>query len=494
MSIAVAPALSIRRFFGNLSVYSAARLFNRAVAFASVPIVAAYIGGVDAYGAKEYIEFLIVLAATVARGEILHGLVRFLSSANDSGEESIIFWTTSLFLLVSGVILTVPLLAFPAVVSNYLFDSPSYHDAIQCAGLIIFFNSFYRLGLSVLESRRSARTHALLSVSKAILEVTLKIIFLVPFGLGYLAIFLAVVIGDILFSFVTLICISRPRFAAPGFDCLKKLLVFSLPVLASNLCMFAVHQADRVFLVEMTDLVEVGLYGISWKFGTIVSAVVFAGFATAWFPSVFAINDRTERDLFASRTACLFMMVAGLLTLAAMMLAVLAVAVLPAEYQDALPLIRLVLAGHLFWFLYQIFSLPFFVHMRTGRVFLVSVLGLVVNLILNWFLVPQYGAVGAAVATLVTYLALAVSIDLFARSVEAIAFDRLRLYGLVVLVGGIYVIWSFGESSGLEWEALTASGLICCAAFTYLAALLVDVPVGSGLKWVRRKLTSGAEP
>lgn len=472
-----ASAAGVRRFLGNLSIYAFVSLFNRGVAFATIPIVAAYIGGVDAYGVKEYIEFLIILAATVSQGEIVQALVRFLSGRNEAGDDATVIWTSALFLFIGGIVLAVPVLIWADEISTLLFDAPHYADAVSCGVLIVFFNAFFRLALSVLEARRLASRYAGFTLSKTIFEVTLKLVLLIGFDYGYMAVLIPVLIADMVFGAAAFGSVAWGQVQRPEMAWLRKLLAFSLPVLATNLCMLGVHQIDRVFLVEFAGLVEVGLYGLAWKLGSIVNAVLFAGFGRAWFPAVFAIEDVGERNDFVRRTSMLFMVLAGGVTLAGMMLGDLAMLVLPDDYAGALPLMRLVFYGYLFWFLYQIFSMPLFLHLRTAHVFAVSIFGLACNAALNAVLVPSHGATGAAVATVITYGTLALIIDFVARRAERVGYDRLRLYGLVLLVGAIFAAWLLLERMAPGWPVMTLAGAAGLAVFAAAVFALSGLPV-----------------
>lgn len=71
------------------------------------------------------------------------------------------------------------------------------------------------------------------------------------------------------------------------------------------------------------------------------------------------------------------------------------------------------------------------VQRKTNFALLAAVVGLVLNAIANWFLVPKYGAAGAAVASAVAFL------SFFIVRTEASAllwqsFERSRMYILVV--------------------------------------------------------------
>lgn len=470
------PAGRVLGFLGNLSVYAFVSLFNRGIALATIPLVAAYIGGVEAYGVKEYIEFLIVLLATTSQGEIVQALVRFLSGRRSEIDEAKVIWSAAAFLCLTGAVVVPPVLLWSGEVSWLLFDSARYADAVVCGVLIVFFSAFFRMALSVLEARQEARHYAVFALSKTVFEVTLKLLLLIGLDLGYMAVLLPVLVAECLFGAVAFARIAPRQLMRPDTEWLRRLLAFSLPVLATNLCMLGVHQIDRVFLMEFAGLVATGLYGLAWKLGSIVNAVLFAAFGRAWFPAVFAIEAAEARNEFARRTSMLFMALACGVSLVAMLSGDLVMLILPTEYAGALPLMRLVLFGYLFWFLYQIFSMPLFLHLRTRQVFAVSILGLICNAALNAILVPAYGAVGAALATVASYFLLAVMIDLMARRAENIAFDRPRLYGLVLLSGAIFLVWLLLDRMAPGWPVLVVAGFAGVGLFLLAVLGLSGLP------------------
>src|SRR5690606_17645908 len=74
---------------------------------------------------------------------------------------------------------------------------------------------------------------------------------------------------------------------------LKKMLIFSLPLVPSSIAIFFNLYLDRLIIKSQLGLDAVGLYAVAYKFATIINLVI-VGFQSSLTPLIYANYDKAE--------------------------------------------------------------------------------------------------------------------------------------------------------------------------------------------------------
>lgn len=185
----------------------------------------------------------------------------------------------------------------------------------------------------------------------------------------------------------------------------KYALIFSLPMIPHALSMIILEQTDRIMIVKYIGLEEAGLYSFAYTFATILS-VVTNSLMNGWQPWFFenlngdntAIINKSVRILgtilllFITTYLCVipdFMKIMG-----------------RKEFWIAKYATIPVIAGCAFQFLYNVFVQLELYNKKTFLIAAGSLSAAVINLILNYFFIPQFGYIAAGYTTLVSYFLL----------------------------------------------------------------------------------------
>jgi PST family polysaccharide transporter len=207
----------------------------------------------------------------------------------------------------------------------------------------------------------------------------------------------------------------------------KTLLKESWPLIISGMVIIIYMRIDQLMLGQMTNAKEVGIYSAAvkisemWYFvpGAIVSSV---------FPSI--VQSRENPKLYYSRLQKLF----NLMTLFAYAVALpltfisswLVSILYGAEFIDAAPILSL----HVWTGVFVSIGLarsPYLITEGLTRFSaLTSTGGAVINIVLNYFLIPSHGAVGAAIATVIAQVFAAYLSHLFHPQTRVIFVQQTR--------------------------------------------------------------------
>jgi O-antigen/teichoic acid export membrane protein len=212
-------------------------------------------------------------------------------------------------------------------------------------------------------------------------------------------------------------------------DVLQGILSYGLPFLPHHLAIFLLFGADRYFIEHYCGLTEVGLYSYAYRVGMIMT-LVLEGASMAWTPFLFSTHKREDARTIHGLSARY--VIAAIITTAVAVITfgnelIKLLAIRSPEYWSALYLVPWIVVGYIFLGLYQVFGASVGIPKRTKLLPLFSISGLVVNLVLNWYLVPRWGTLGAAVATAIAYGAMALVTVIVSQRVYHVEFEWGRL-------------------------------------------------------------------
>lgn len=280
-------------------------------------------------------------------------------------------------------------------------------------------------------------------------------------------------------------------------DLLKRLAQFGLPLAIAGVGTFLLNLGDRFLLLRLTDAATTGVYDWAGRVGSLLYLVVVSSFNAAF--SVLGVKslrgDATQTAL--HRTVFRhFTVGTGFLALGLSLVAYDLTRVISPNpvYLEVETLVAPIAAGYLLYGVYFLMVNVLFVADRTGTVAVNLLLATALNVALNVALIPSFGPMGAAAATVLSYAAL---VALTARTVvreAATRFDwsvlaRVLLLGAVLFaLGHLSVDWD-------TWARIVWRAALVLAYLPLVLALRLYTPEEArrGLAWVRTRGWRGGE-
>lgn len=447
---------ALKRLTQHSAIYALGPAVHKAIGFALLPLVTVYIGTTGNYGVTEMAAVTIAVAAQVLGINLLHGMTRFYKEYDTEAERRALVSTCLLLLVATTGAAFVLAWVFAEEGAELLFDSREYAPALVLTAGILVAQVVSQVGLRWLQILEKSVAYGVVTTLKLLLEVGFKVWFLVGLGLAYMGVLYSVLVGELVVALAVggvLVVRSGLVFSR---EAARRLVRYSAPLLLSGLCMFVLHQGDRFFVLRLEGEAEVGLYGLCYKLGAIGNTVVFDAFGLIWFPFVFGVRDAAQRERLVSIVMIAFnvVMCAVSLALALFSAEITRLMAAPAFY-EAHRAIPIVVAGYVFWTVFQLASTELYVRERTGVVSLLVAGAAVLNIALNAVLVPALGYAGAAWATLATFAALALGTWICVARITGARYDALRV---LVPIGLAVALYGAGRALPDGFGALALAG------------------------------------
>ncbi len=260
----------------------------------------------------------------------------------------------------------------------------------------------------------------------------------------------------------------------------KTLAVYGLPLALTLGFTFIVDSADRLMLAAMRGVTEAGIYSSAYNLGQYALGNLLAGLGVAVFP--LAVKCYAEQG--ADRTGVLLgqnlLLLVGLALPATLGLVVLSPTLTRLLLGNFVPgqsalIMAIVAVGVAFAAIRSYaYDIVFMLAQKTRQQATILAAAAGVNILLNWVLIPLWGAVGAASATLLSFmLALCLSM-FFGRRLINIRIQRPDLVkvivGSVIMVGMLVL-----PAAHHTWLSLVLH--ITLGAVVYLCAMLILNPL-----------------
>jgi O-antigen/teichoic acid export membrane protein len=193
---------------------------------------------------------------------------------------------------------------------------------------------------------------------------------------------------------------------------IRRAIYFGAPLILHQIGKFVINQSDRLFLAKMISVDEMGIYSVGYQVGTIL-LIVSTAFANFFSPFLFEhLNKGTETaKLKVIRVSYLFIitMVVMLVLLTLLTPSFFSYLISP-RFATAAQYVFWIGLSYCFWAVYLIFA-GYIYYVRKSKVLgFISIINVAVNLSCNYFFIRQFGAIGAAYATCLSFFLVCVII------------------------------------------------------------------------------------
>jgi O-antigen/teichoic acid export membrane protein len=448
-------------FFRHAFLYGLSSALVQAGGVLLVPLYTRCLSKAD-FGALEVLGRCAEMASMLLLvNGLRQGLVAFYHQSGTDRERERLFRAT--MLLVLGTALSVGTLLMAVAGPVCTFFRPDSGPGIS-AGLLrlavlgVLVEPLAQLPMALLQARLESTTFVLVTLGQFVVRVLLCVAMIVWLGYGVPGVFLATALTTGVFG----VCLSvRELFRGggwPGRHQIEDLLRFALPFLPVALCGFVLQHGDRFFLLSWHGEEEVGVYGLGCRVAMAVSTFSLAPLQMVWSARMFRAGERPDAPRVFGLAFTRILGAFVLVGLAACLFQEEAALVLGGRaYARAARVVTPVVLAGLFLTAAVLMDAGFYVRRRTGLKLGITLSAAALILVLYALLIPPYGAMGAALATLGGFAFLAGCTWRVAQRVFPVEYEWGRVIALVSLAAGLWLLSRLLPEAG--WAVLAKFGL-----------------------------------
>jgi O-antigen/teichoic acid export membrane protein len=466
----------LKRLAKHSAIYGLGGIVSRILAVLLLPLYTSYLVGRD-YGRVETLTALTAVLVTLLRMGISSAFFRFYFDSTELGARLRVVRTSFWFTMASATTgLAAGLVAAPQI-ADLLALGPHQANLVRAAFVGLWAQMNYEQLTSLFRVEERSVAFVIASLANIAITIGATVLLVVVFDQHALGVIVGNFTGT-LCVYLALLAYRREQLGLQ-FDrrLLREMNRFGMPLVPSALALWTLNFSDRFFLAHFKNQTEVGHYSIGVRIASALTLLLVA-FRTAWPAFAYSIEDDKEARRAYGFVLTYLTFVACWISLALGLLSPWLVRLLtanPEYYSGSRVVAPLAFAGAA-WAAYTVVAVGIGRARRTQFNWVVTGAAAALNVALNLLLIPRYGMMGAAVATVAAYSTMFLGMSWHAQRVYPVPYQWRRVTTLVVSAVGLV-------AAGKLLDVPLALAIVLAAVYP-----LVLLPLGFYLPAERARL------
>ncbi|AVQ47314.1 oligosaccharide flippase family protein [Clostridium botulinum] len=389
------PKQFIKRFIG----FSVGPILSAIISFFIVPITTYFVVPTEFGKASMY-----TMALSISSMFIFLGMDQsFAREFNAEEDKKSLFWNSLIVPLIFSLVLGVFYIIFYKPLSILMIDTVDRYIVVVLA-LSLPFAVIDRFNLLLIRMQEKARLYSLFNV----ISKVINIVILVPYLLYIDKSFKGIINAG--FASLAFMCIVECFFTRDYWftkfkinkALINKMFKFGLPLIPASVIVWFLNSMDKIAMRQWSSFEEIGLYSAAFKIVTVVS-IIQSAFYTFWTPTAFRwYEEKVEGEKFI-KVSNMLMCFMNFMFVGIVLFKDLIIKLLATSYASSAIIVPFLLLLPIMYTVSESTCLGISFSRKTSYNIIVSLIAAVVNYVLNYLLVPKYGALGASIATGISY-------------------------------------------------------------------------------------------
>lgn len=445
----------------NSGLYAIGAMMSPLVSLILTPYLTHHLSTSD-YGALATLYTIVDLISTITQLGLSPAFFRAYNKDYETPQDRAGVLANTVFLL---ALITIPVgvaMIFAAPILSQLFlKSAAYSGPVALTCVLIIAENLALPASSWFRAEKRPIPYTILSVIGTLGVLAVSIVLVGFFHLGVEG---ALVAKGVSFAVVivytyplVLVRLVNMKGLKLRFDIMKSMLTFGIPTVFGDIASWVLQVSDSWLLTLIGGgLAESGTYRAAYVLGGVLSPVLLAPWGLAWGPIMYSVSKRDDAPHIYK---LVFRWWSTVLLFGAFALSLVSIVVLdvfyPPSYRIGESIIPLITLSTMLQGVWYMFMIGVNLKRKTILEFVYMTLSATSNLLFNLYLIPHYGEMGAAIATLLSYIILAVVSLIVNERIYPIDFE-IGPFTLKLLIGvALYLVGSYlthGREMLVSWS------------------------------------------
>ena len=426
----------------EVSYYFIGNTVSKAVSFFLVPIYVSSMSTAE-YGIVGSMQALISVLALFLSLGVERSIYRLYHDYKTDFEKKCFLGSVYLFIIVFALLIIGILLLCKDPVSHIYKTIPFMPYYVLAFGVAYLgiFNCVPKIYLQVTEQ---AKKYMVLSLLEMFIGAACILYFTVfrkeaAYGMlkGLLMAPLCMAIYYIFF------CIKNFTITHNFLKYIQPTLKYSIPLLPSLLSSWVISMSSQMFIEHNFSTSEVAVYSLSMRLIEVIS-IFSASITIAYNPVFYRIANNQSKDVAVNQLIPLQDNIIIALLFICSMVAIgskdIVTLFFPEDYMRAIDMVAILSSGTIIYQLVGFLNLSFYQEKKTVAIMHINVLCAIATIILNSFLIPQYGMPGAGFTYLISALVMFVIEFIYAKRLFYIPFVWIHIFYVLIIAVSLYLI------------------------------------------------------
>ena len=378
----------------NTGLFAISNIASRLISFFFLPLYTYYLT-TEEYAVIDLAQVMQSLLWPVLSLSVAEAILRFGLDQTEDKKKVI---STCVSVIVPGLLaffIIYPFIQIGNELDNYKIETALYY-------VILSVNSFLGVYARVVDKVKLIVINSTISCFAI---AVFNVLFLTVFGMGANGYFFALILGNLIsvlsYLFFTKIWKGCSISYLDRKLC-KRILKFSIPLIPNAIFWWINSSLDKLYLTAMLTLSDVGLYSVAGKIPNLLSSVTSI-FQQSWSISAIKEIDTEKNDSFFSNIFKTYSIIIALCSCFLIAITqLLATFLFSKEFYNAWTISPVLIMAFYYSAINVYYGSIFTATKKTNIIFYTTGIGAIVNIVLNYFFILQWGAIGAAIATVIS--------------------------------------------------------------------------------------------
>lgn len=391
-------------FIENFLVYGLGGIISKLIPLIMVPIVTRLMPNTEYYGISDLSNTVVQFGSAIAVIGMYDAMYRMFFEKEDEEYKKNICSTALLFTMITSLIVFIIMLITRNFIAQYFFGSSKYGYVVYLSAMAVLVSATNSIISAPTRMQNKRKIFLVTNTVSPLLSYSISIPMLLA-GHYVIALPLAAVISGVTME-ITFGILNHGWFNFKRFDkkLLKQLLVIAIPLFPNFLIYWLFNSCDKVMITNILGIGAAGIYSVGSKLGH-CSQLIYTAFAGGW--QYFAFSTMKDDNQVKSNSMIFeylgiisFVATAFICAWSYLIFNIL----FTEKYLTGYVVAPYLFLAPLLQMLFQVACNQFLVIKKTWPNMLILSSGVVVNILINYFLIPVLGIEGAAIATLLGYV------------------------------------------------------------------------------------------
>lgn len=313
--------------------------------------------------------------------------------------------------VVPGILFLIICVLFQNNFSDFLEIPQNKSYWVPLSVVIALFSIYYETLLAYQIIAQKPKLYVQYSLIRILSEVGLTLLFISVFHMGWEGRLLSWALATLISFGCCFAYFNKEGLLTTNIS--KKYMyagiAFGAPLIMHTIGKFIINQSDRLFIAKMVKIEEAGIYNIGYQVGMVILLLVNA--VTAFFqPFLYErlsnLTEKSKVEIVKTTyiiLAGLFIMLVALSLLSPFLFRYF----IDQSYNKGNIYVFWTGLSYFLWGVYSLFSGYIFYKKKTRSLGYLAIVNVVLNVVLNYFLILQFGPLGAVYATCISFFVVA---------------------------------------------------------------------------------------
>ncbi|PLR67930.1 lipopolysaccharide biosynthesis protein [Bacillus sp. UMB0893] len=395
--------ISSNSLFSSASIYVITQIINASIPFLLLPIITRYLSP-EEFGIYSMFKVIAGLAFSFI-GIGINGAITKIYYEKKKDELATYIANSFFLVTINSIFMFIIFGAFPGFISSASQIPQSWLWSVI---LVSYGKVLFQVTLVIWQVQNNPFKYAVFQIVQTIVNFALNLWFVMALYLNWQGAILAETLAFMIFGIIGLGTLYKNGWVnfKLNLEDLRHLLKFGAPLIPHAIGMYIITASDRILITNMVGVAETGLYSVGYQIGMIIM-ILQDSFNKAWVPWLFSNLKNNKQDVevkIVKFTYFYFVVIIAAALLLALIAPWLISVMAGPEYQSSYQFVIWLAIGYAFNGMYKMVTNYIFYVGKTHYLATVTFLTAIINLVLSYFFIKIWGAVGAAQATAISYL------------------------------------------------------------------------------------------